>query len=126
MEEYGIRLLTMKFDLELTKVDPCVYISKGKPHLIVTLFMDDGLACCFSPKKLKASIIYMESHFVMLLNPLSTYIYVGLHIHWNENDGQNFIHQGVYLHCMLTCFGFNYCTPLSTPVDPNVKLNTTS
>jgi hypothetical protein len=52
--------------------------------------MDDGLACCFSPKKLEALIAYMESYFAMLLNPLSTYIYVGLHIHWNEDDGHIF------------------------------------
>jgi len=116
----------MKFDLERTKANPCVYISKDKPHLIITLFMHDGLACCFSPKKLEALIAYMESHFAMLLNPLSTYIYPGLHIHWNEDDGQIFIHQGVYLHCMLVCFGFNYSTPLSILIDPNVKFNTIS
>ncbi len=126
MWNYNFNDFLMKFDLEPTKVDPCVYISKGKPHLIVKLFMDDGLACCFSPKKLEALIAYTESHLAMLLNPLSTYINVGLHIHWNEDDGQIFIHHGVYLHCMLACFALNYYTPLSTHVDPNVKLNTTS
>lgn len=38
----------MKFDLEVMEADPYIYLSKSEPRLIVTLFVDDGLATCSS------------------------------------------------------------------------------
>jgi hypothetical protein len=49
-----------KFEMESTETDPYVYISKTKPHLILTLFVDNGLACCASQAKLDALILHME------------------------------------------------------------------
>jgi transposase InsO family protein len=50
----------VKFELEPSEADPCVYISKTEPSLIVTLFVDNGLACCASQSKLDAMILHME------------------------------------------------------------------
>jgi hypothetical protein len=112
----------IKFDLEPTEADPYVYISKTEPWLITTLFIDDGLACCTSPGKLEALIQYMEKHFAITRS--SADLYVGLHIQRDEQLGRIFIHQAIYLRRILAHFGFEGCTPLTTPADPNIKLDT--
>lgn len=43
----------MKFDLKATKADSYLYISKSEPRLIVTLFVDNGLATCYSMARLE-------------------------------------------------------------------------
>lgn len=55
----------MRLDLESTEADPCVYISKTEPCLIIMLFVDDGIAACSSPARLEALVLYMEEHFAI-------------------------------------------------------------
>jgi hypothetical protein len=79
----------IKFDLEPIDADPSVYISKTEPQLIITLFVDDGLACCSSPAILEELITHMEKHFAITRS--SADLYVGLHI--RQQEGSIFVHQ---------------------------------
>jgi hypothetical protein len=111
------------FELEATIADPYVFISRNEPTLILTLFVDDGLAYCVSLPKLEALISHMESHFSITRSKAD--LYVGLHIHRDEAKKLIFVNQAIYLQHIIAKFGFEGCTPLSTPADPNVKLNDT-
>jgi hypothetical protein len=86
--------------------------------------VDNGLACCSSNSKLVELISYMEEHFAITQS--STDLYVGLHIHRDKAQERIFINQSAYLRRILTRFGFNNCSPVSTPADPNVKLDATT
>ena len=55
----------LKFELEPTDANQCIYIFRNDPALIVSLFVDNGLACCSSNSKLATLISYMEQHFVI-------------------------------------------------------------
>jgi hypothetical protein len=113
----------LKFELAPTKADQYVYISKSDPPLIVALFVDDGQACCASESKLAKLIKYMEDHFSIIQS--SADLYVGLHIYQDKANQRIYINQSVYLRRILARFGFENYTPLSTPADPNTKLDDT-
>lgn len=83
----------MKFDLESIEANPCVYISKSKPPLIVTLFVDGGLAICSSPARLGNLVHYMEEHFTITRSSVD--LYVDLHILRLKTKGHIFIYQAV-------------------------------
>ena len=83
------------FELEPTEADLCIYVSKSKSYLIVTLFVDDGLACCASLTKLEALIQHMEKQFAITQS--SAALYVGMHIHRDESAKKVYVNQSIYL-----------------------------
>ena len=111
----------IKFDLHPTSADPCVYISGSEPPLIVTLFVDDGLACCISQSKLDRFISHMEKHFAITRSEAD--LYVGMHIQRDCSKRLLYIDQSLYLHRLLARFGMENCALVSTPADPNIKFD---
>ena len=111
----------IKFDLHPTSADPCVYISGSEPPLIVTLFVDDGLACCISQSKLERFISHMEKHFTITRSEAD--LYVGMHIRRDRSKRLLYIDQSLYLRRLLARFEMENCAPVSTPADPNVKFD---
>ena len=91
--------------------------------MIVTLFVDDGLACCTSVAKLEELIKYMELKFEITRS--SADLYVGLYIHHDRPCKLLYVNQSIYIKRTLAKFGFSGCTPMSTPADPNIKLDST-
>ena len=53
------------FNLQPTLADPYVYVICSEPLLIVTLFVDDGLACCACPARLEEFMRHMEGRFAI-------------------------------------------------------------
>lgn len=86
--ESHISRILVKFNLESIEDDPCVYISKNEPQLIIMLFVDDGLVCGLSPAILEALIQYMEEHFAITQSFAN--LYVELHI-LQHKDESSFI-----------------------------------
>lgn len=95
----------MKFDLEAIEADPCVYILKLEPRLIVTLVVDDSLATCSSTTWLEDFVHHMKQHFGITRSNVD--LNIGLHILCLQENGHIFIHQAIYLQQILSRFGFN-------------------
>jgi hypothetical protein len=108
--------------MECIEANPCVYISKTKPHLFLTLFVDDGLAYCAFQAKLDALILYMEQR---LITCSSVDLYVGLHIHQEADRKMLFVNQSIYIRHILSKFGFMHYQPVTNPTDSNNKLDDT-
>ena len=114
-------IFLLKFELCPTKVDPCVYILKSDPPLLLSLFVDDGLACSTSTSKMENMIQHLEENFSITKS--SGDLYVGLHIYQDTKKCLIFINETLYLRRIISTFGFSSCAPVSTPADPNVQLD---
>jgi hypothetical protein len=80
LEDSKIKGLTNSWCFESTSVDPCVYASKVQPHLICTIFVNDGLICSDKNTKQKDDMINrMKSEFEVIITDAN--VYVGLHTH---------------------------------------------
>ena len=66
----------------------------------------------------------MEQHFGITQS--SADLYVGLHIHRDIAQQRIYINQFVFLRRILARFGFEGCSPVSTQVDTNMKLDYTA
>jgi hypothetical protein len=122
--EYGTpfsRNFCLRSTSRKPEANPYIFFSTSKPLLIVTLFVDDGLACCTSAAKLAEPIKYMELKFEITRS--SADLYVGLHIHRDRHYKLVYVNQSIYIKRTLAKFGFSGCTPVSTPADPNIKLD---
>ena len=111
----------LEFELEPTQADPKVYVSRTAPILIVTLFVDDGLACSVAQERLNQLMAYMECRFSTTRT--SADLYVGLHIFQSADRQLIYVNQSIYLRRILLRFGFDGCKITSTPTDPNAQLD---
>jgi hypothetical protein len=57
-----------------TEVNPCVYSTKEKPLLIMTIFVHDGLGCCVQNSKLDKMINHLEQVFEVSKSYADVYV----------------------------------------------------
>jgi transposase InsO family protein len=114
----------IEFDLHPIEADPCLYVNNNKPIMIVTLFVDDGLACCASSARLEEFMLHMEKRFA--ITRLAADLYVGMHIKRDYGRRMIYVDQSLYLQRLLKKFDLDGCVPVSTPADPNVRFDRTT
>jgi hypothetical protein len=56
-------LFFIKYSLVATIVDGCVYYSTLDPHLIITIFVDDGMACNLKEDSIEHILSFMGDAF---------------------------------------------------------------
>jgi hypothetical protein len=61
-----------------TQADGCVYFSRASPRLIITLFVDDGMACSVGTDNIQHILSFMSDAFTITTGYPE--VYVGLHI----------------------------------------------
>lgn len=109
-----------RYNLLQSPVDPCIFYSNTHPRLTLSLWVDDGLAMCQDPKLLHHVVEYLKSTFEVTVGAADTY--VGLHITRHRFSKTLYIDQHRYTETVLTRFGFQDATPISTPSDSHVHL----
>ena len=57
---------------------------------------------------------------------MSDDLYVGLQIKRDQSHQLLYVKQNIYIQQILSKFGFTSCSPISTPIDSNVRLDNTS
>lgn len=82
-------------DLYPTEVDPCIYVTRNEPIMIITLFVDDGLASYASPACLEEFVCHIEKHFVVTQS--SADLYVGMYIKCDQGRKLLYVNQSLYL-----------------------------
>lgn len=109
--------------MKQSKVDPCVYfkILHGVIYLIVAVYVDDFLIL-WKIKSEKENIKrFLSSEFKMKDLGRAKQC-VGLRIS-NDNQGNYYLDQELYINEIIKRFGMADCNPISTPSDPNTKLS---
>ena len=105
--------------LKPTDADPCIFASEEGAHkLILCLYVDDGLICCKSEKRMAALVRSLKKEFDVTTQPVSCF--VGMEV-VQEKDTVA-VHQEGYIRKMLHKFGMENCKPASTPAEAKLKL----
>lgn len=130
---YGLkqagRAWNKKLDLALKKIgakptnaDPCIYyIGKGKntDAAIIGIWVDDILVATRSLSVLQAINDGLSAEFK--IKDLGRAAYC-LGIQFKHEQNKFSLSQKGYILDLLTKFGMSDCKPISTPLDPNIKL----
>lgn len=109
--------------LQKSAADPCVYLKEGnKRRLIVVVYVDDLLIISNDKTEQQRLKQYLENNFEMK-DLGSAKKYLGMTIERDIPRGELYLHQASHIESMFQKFGMKNCNPVSTPMDPNVKLS---
>jgi hypothetical protein len=104
--------------------DKSIYVWEKKGiKVIVPVFVDDLTIVSPSKEAKNAVIKELSSHFKLrYLGPIS--LLLGVHITRDYPKCTMTLDQHQYILDLLDTFGFSSCSPVTTPMDPGVKLFT--
>ena len=109
------------FGLRKSRVDPCVFFTDDI-ELILAIYVDDILI--FWKNATKRDEIKQSLSSTFKMKDMGTACNcVGLHITYDQNNGDIALDQSTYINEILCRFGMNDCKPVSTPSDTNQKLS---
>lgn len=95
---------------------------KDEQHIIVPVFVDDMTIVANSPAAVQQVISDLHTYFKLHdLGP--TIFLLGVQIDRNRSTHSLSISQHQYTLDILTCFGFEDCNPLSTPMEEGLCLS---
>lgn len=104
-----------------TNADTCLYhIGKGENILLIAIYVDDILICSRSEEKIKHFSDFISRHFDVrdLGEPRQC-----LRIEFSREGNNITLKQKGYINEVLRRFGMSDCNPVSTPINPNEKLD---
>lgn len=104
-----------------TSVDPCLYyIGKGENIALIAVYVDDVLIALNDQKKIDSVISCLSQHFD--IRDLGEVGFC-LGIQFICEDNVIMMRQSSYIDEILKRFKMEECNPVSTPMDPGVKLD---
>lgn len=95
---------------------------KDEQHIIVPVFVDDMTIVANSPAAIQQVISDLRTHFKLRDLGPTTFL-LGVQIDRNCSTRSISISQHQYPLDILTCFGFEDCNPLSTPMEEGLRLS---
>ena len=103
--------------------DNSVYVFlKDDVHIILPIFVDDITLACKSSTTLDSTVKELSSHFKLRdLGPISYLL--GIKIERDRSKRQIHLSQTQYIIDMLERYGHSDCKPVSTPMDPGLRLS---
>ena len=105
------------------KSDPSVYVySKDSVRLIIPIFIDDITIAATSKAAIAQTVSDLQKHFKLRdLGPTSYLL--GIEITRDRPNRTLSLSQRQYIINMLDRFGFSDCNPVSTPMEPGLRLS---
>jgi hypothetical protein len=106
-----------EFGLNVSDVDPCLYVQgKGEDALVVMLWVDDLLIAAKDLAKIESFKRAISSRFKMKdQGPLKGIL--GMSAAHDEESGTIVMSQKAYMESMLARYGMNECKPVGTPAE---------
>jgi hypothetical protein len=101
--------------LVATQADDSVYFSRANPRLIITLFVDDGMAYNVDAENIRHILSFMSDAFTITTGYPE--VYVGLHIVQIREQRILQIDQTRYICTKLQKYGFQDSYPVAVPAD---------
>jgi len=97
-------LFSIEYSLVPTTVNGCVYYNTLDPHLIVTIFVDDGMACNVKEDSIEHILSFMGDAFKITTSYPK--VYVKLHIIQVREERVIQIDQTQYMFSRLKTYGY--------------------
>lgn len=113
----------IKLNFSRSQTDPCIYVKKNKADLlIITVYVDDLLILSNNEEGLLILKKELSRTFKMKDLGEATYL-LGLAITRDRKAGKIWLDQSSYTNRIIQEYGVEDCNPVSTPVDPSIKLS---
>lgn len=110
----------LAFGTKRSSADPCVfYQGHGKEIMLIVTYVDDILVACRDKSRITALYQHLSKKFEMK-NLGQVQHCLGME--FSRNDSKISITQKGYITCLLKRFGMSDAKPVSTPLEPNSKL----
>lgn len=109
-----------RFDLLQGSTDKCLYYNRERT-LLLTIYVDDGLAAGCDQKQLDNLIKYLRSNFELKI--LSGESFLGFRLVRDSDEGSLGIVQNHYVLKLLERFNMSECKPVPTPEQVGADLN---
>ncbi len=114
-------MFLIKYSFVATIVDGCVYCNTLDPRLIVTIFVDDGMACNIKEDSIEHILFFMGDAFKITTSyPI---VYVKLYIIQVREEHVIQIDHTQYMFSKLKKYGYENCILMVIPIDPNSVYN---
>ena len=101
--------------------DPCVYKDSGGEMFLIGVYVDDIILAGKSDKRIKEVKMALAAKFD-IKDMGRLHYFLGMKILQDEQTGNVWIGQPVYVESVLKKFGMDNSKPVSTPIDPSTKL----
>lgn len=113
----------VRFGLQRSTYDQCIYFNRGEKYiLILAIYVDDILIFTNNDEIEKNLCEELSKNFKMKnLGPASSIL--GIRIIRNYELGTISIDQSHYIREVLRRFGMIDCNPVSTPLEPGIKIS---
>lgn len=106
-----------QFEFKPLISDPCVFVrKKGNSHMMLGIYVDDGLIAKSDGAEIKKVIDYLQQEFEMKCSDATCFL--GMAINYYE-DGSLHLSQAAYSRKILDRFGMGECNAVSTPAEVN-------
>ena len=115
-------IMVQKLQFRRLRADVCVYIKISPEGLVIIgIHVDDMAAAADTEKLMNALEAELRKH-LEITNLGTPRLLLGLEISYKPELRTLTVCQGQYVQAVLERFGMADCKPVSTPLDPNVKL----
>ena len=107
--------------------DSCVYLRSNDSSsdlIIMCLYVDDGLIVSTNQSSVDSFITKLKSTFDVTINDPNCY--VGMEIHRDQSSKSITVNQRGYITRILERFGLSEANPVSSPLEPTLKLTGSS
>ena len=105
------------------KSDPSVYVyARDGVRLIISIFIDDITIAATSTAAIHQTVQDLQKHFKLRDLGPSSYL-LGIEITRDRPNRSLSLSQRQYIINMLERFGFSDCNPVSTPMEPGLRLS---
>lgn len=113
----------LEFGAKKSSSDPCIFFKgKERPLLLIAIYVDDILIACQDKSEITKLKNFLSKRFeVKDLGPIK----YCLGIKFNQKEDSITLNQKGYIRDLLERFGMTEANTVSTPLDPNVKLEKT-
>ena len=105
--------------------DPCIHADAGGDMFFIGVYVDDIILVGKDEKRIE-EIKYALSQKFDVKDMGKLHHFLGMKILQDESSERIWIGQPAYISKILQKFGMQDCKPVSTPVDPGVKLTKSS
>ncbi|TFY53990.1 hypothetical protein EVG20_g9889 [Dentipellis fragilis] len=132
---YGLRQAARLWRLKLMSVlvdkmgftcihsDNSIYVfQKGNVRVIMPVFVDDGTMASNSLQILDTLVTELATHFKLRDLGETSYL-LGIHITRDRGQHRLYLSQRKYILEMLERYHMGECTPVTTPMDPGLRLS---
>ena len=119
-----MQILIVKLHFEQCTIDQAIFIKHGPTTLIIIVIHIDDCTIAASSLALIVAFTAELTKHVKITDLGKLHWLLGIEVTHNREERSLALSQQSYLNSIICCFNFNDLKPVSSPMEPNVRLST--